>query len=254
MINGKKVQATIQARMTSTRLPGKILMEAAGKPFLHHMVERLRKVSAIDDIIIATTTNKEDDPVVELAEMIGAQVFRGSELDVLSRVVGALRKFESEIVVQTTGDCPLIDPDVVNLVLETYAAGSYHFVANIIERSYPIGMDTQVFHRSVLEDVAQRTQDPVHREHVTSYIYTHPDLYKLHNVHAPKKFFDPFLRLTLDTSEDFELISRIFSTLYPRNPSFSLLDILTLLEERPDWRALNDDVPHKWLKTEQLSE
>lgn len=248
MIGTAAVHAIIQARMTSTRLPGKVLMPAAGKPLLQHMVERLRKVSAIDKIIIATTTNPEDDAVAELAGVIGAGLYRGSENDVLSRVLDAARIHGTDILVQTTGDCPLIDPEIVGQMIDHYTFAGCDYVSNTLTRSYPIGMDTQVYHRNVLEDVAARTSDPADREHVSSYIYRHPERYSLSNLHAPDALFDPLLRLTLDTPEDYEVIRRVFDALYPGNPDFVLEDILALLKRNPDWRKINDHVQHKWLR------
>ncbi|MEQ8228971.1 MAG: glycosyltransferase family protein [Rhodospirillales bacterium] len=248
MIGSDAVHATIQARMTSSRLPGKVLMPAAGKPLLHHMVERLHKVTAIDKVIIATTTNSEDDPVAELAEKTGAGLYRGSEDDVLSRVLDATVAHGTDILVQTTGDCPLIDPEIIGQVIDHYVATECDYTSNTLIRSYPIGMDTQIYRRTVLEDVASRTQDPVDREHVSAYIYHHPERYSLSNLHAPDDMTDPMLRLTLDTPEDYEVIWRIYEALYPANPDFTLADILALLKRNPDWRAINDQVEHKWLR------
>ena len=144
--------------MTSSRLPGKILMEAAGKPMLEHMVERLRRVSLLEDIIIATTTNAQDDPVIKLAEKLRVRWYRGSEHDVLGRVLAAAKKNQVDIIVETTGDCPLIDPDIVSTAIETFASSNVDYVSNALEpRSYPTGMDTQVFATSILADVASRT-------------------------------------------------------------------------------------------------
>lgn len=248
MIGANIVHATIQARMTSTRLPGKVLMPAAGKPLLLHMIERLSRVTVIDQIIIATTVNPEDDPVAELARQAGVGLYRGSENDVLSRVLDATIHHGTDILVQTTGDCPLIDSEIIGQVIDHYVAAGCDYVSNTLTRSYPIGMDTQVYRRSVLEDVATRTQDPVDREHVSAYIYHHPERYSLSNFHAPEALTDPKLRLTLDTSEDYDVIRRVFDALYPNNPAFTLGDILSLLRLHPEWRAINDHVEHKWLR------
>ena len=247
-----QIDLTIQARMASSRLPKKVLMEAAGKPLLEHMVERLKTVPSVNNIIIATTTNKDDNPVEDLANKLSIGCYRGSEANVLSRVLNATQKFGTDIIVQTTGDCPLIDPDIVEYVIQTYLSNQSDYTSNILERTFPIGMDVQVFSRSVLEDVARRTRNPEDLEHVSYYIYKNPDLYKLFNITAPSAQHDPELRLTLDTTEDFELIHSIFEALYPHNKAFRLDDILTFLNANSELREINRHVSHKWLKKENF--
>ena len=225
-----RICATIEARMTSSRLPGKILMEAAGKPMLEHMVERLRRVSMLEDIIIATTTNAQDDAVIKLAEKLQVRWYRGSEHDVLGRVLAAAKKNEVDIIVETTGDCPLIDPDIVSTTIEAFTSSNVDYVSNALEpRTYPVGMDTQVFATSILADVASKTKDPEDREHVSLFIYNNPQIYELKSVRAPNHHLAPQVRLTLDTPEDLKLIRQVFGALYPNNPAFNLADILHFL-------------------------
>jgi spore coat polysaccharide biosynthesis protein SpsF len=149
--------------------------------------------------------------------------------------------------VETTGDCPLIDPGTVDLVVETYLQSNVDYCSNVLTRSYPIGMDTQVFATEILQDVAIRTNDPQDREHVSLYIYNHPELYKLKNVLSPPDLTASEWRLTLDTLEDYALIKTIFETLYPVKCDFSLADIFTLLKDRPDLLEINSHVPHRWI-------
>lgn len=227
-----KICATIEARMTSTRLPGKVLMESAGKPMLELMVERLHRVPRLDGIIIATTTNAADDPVAALADRLGVGCYRGSEHDVLSRVLEAARTNDVDIIVQTTGDCPLIDPKIVSAVIDTYLDGNADYVSNALApRSFPVGMDTQVFASDVLADVASRTDDPDDREHVSLFIYNNPELYRIKSVRAPAAYCAPEIRLTLDTPEDLTLIRDVFERLYYKDPAFGLADILELLRD-----------------------
>ena len=240
-----RVVATIEARMSSTRLPGKVLMEAAGKPMLELMVERLRRVPSLDGIVIATTVNAPDEPIVALAERIGVGWHRGSEMDVTARLLGAADGHAIDVIVETTGDCPLIDPEAVDACIRTYLESGVDYVSNVLERSYPIGMDTQVFATRVLQDVDGRTHDPFDREHGAVFIYRNPDLYSVKNVAAPSDLADPELRLTLDTPEDYALITAVFDELYAADPAFTLADILTLLRRRPELRALNDHVQHR---------
>ena len=234
--------------MTSTRLPGKVLMPVVGKPMLEHMVERLTNVPSIDNIIIATTTNSNDNPVEALSKKLGVECYRGNEKNVLSRVIEAAQKFNTDIIVQTTGDCPLIDADIVENVIQAHLSNKSDYTSNILKRTFPIGMDVQIFSRTILEDVAERTTDPEDLEHVSCYIYKNPDLYSLCNIVAPQSQRDPKLRLTLDTIEDFKLIQIIFETLYPQNGAFSLDNILTFLKEHTELRKINQLVSHNWLQ------
>jgi len=247
MSHTQRVVATIEARMTSSRLPGKVLKEAVGKPMLELMVERLKRVPSLCGIVIATTVNPPDDVIVELAERLGVPWHRGSEMDVTSRLLGAAGEHGIDVIVETTGDCPLIDPDVVDRCIRTYLESGVDYVSNVLERTYPIGMDTQVFSTATLSDVDRRTHTPFDREHGAVYIYRNLDLYTVKNVPAPPEFTDPKLRLTLDTIEDYDLIIRIFDELYPENPAFGLADVMALLHRRPELRRINAHVPHRYV-------
>ena len=240
-----KTVATIEARMTSTRLPGKVLMPVMGKQMLEYMIERVRRVSELDEIIVATTINDTDQPIVDLAERLGVGCFRGSENDVMGRVLSAAQYYEADVIVELTGDCPLIDPDVISSVIRCFSQGEADYASNVPIRTYPIGMETQVFPTSILADAASMTQDPTDREHVSLYIYSHPERYHIVTVHSglPKRWHG--IRLTLDTVEDFELINEIFKTLYPSNPQFTLRDILALLRSKPELLELNNNVAKK---------
>lgn len=240
-----RIVATIEARMTSTRLPGKVLKPACGKPMLELMIERLRRVPSLDGIVIATTVNATDDPVEALAHRLGVGVHRGSEEDVLRRVLDAALAHKVDVIVETTGDCPLIDPGAVEACIAEYKRAGVDYVANVLERTYPIGMDTQVFATDILAGVALRTDDASDHEHVSLYIYRHPEIYSLKNVSAPPALTRPDLALTLDTPEDYALITAVFEALYPADPAFTLADILALLDARPDLTRINEHVRRK---------
>ena len=233
--------------MTSSRLPGKVLAEAEGKPMLELMVERLRFVPEIDGIVIATTSNKTDDPVEALANRLGIGVWRGSEEDVLIRVLEAATAHRADVIVELTGDCPLIDPAIVSRVIGCYRQKGVDYVSNILVRSYPIGMDTQVFATKVLEDVARRTDDPIDHEHVSLYIYRHPELYSLANVSAPATETRPGLRLTLDTAEDLTVIRAVFAALRPKRIDFPVVDMVAFLDVHPEIAAINASVKHRYV-------
>ena len=242
MSENERIVATIEARMTSSRLPGKVLMEACGKPMLQHMIERLQRVPSLDGIVVATTANDADTPIVELARSMGVGFFRGSEDDVLLRVLDAARAHDIDVIVEMTGDCPLIDPSLVEDCIRGYQDAAVDYVSNVLERTYPRGMDTQVFATEVLVDVANRTDAPEDHEHVSIFIYHHPEIYSLQNMPGPPELTDPGLGLTLDTLEDLELIRGVFEILYPNNPAFTLADILAVLRNNPELTKLNANV------------
>jgi spore coat polysaccharide biosynthesis protein SpsF len=225
--------------MTSTRLPGKVLALAEGRPMLELMIERLRFVQEIDAIVIATTTNETDDLVVALAKRLGVGVSRGSEHDVLGRVLRAAQEYRADVIVELTGDCPLIDPAIVSKTIRYYRDAGAQYVSNVLSRSYPDGMDTQVFATSVLADVDRRTNEPSDREHVSPYIYNHPEIFSLANVAAPPTEMRPDMRLTLDTANDLALIRAVFAALRPKHPDFSLAEIISFLDQNPKIAALN---------------
>ncbi len=239
-----KIVVIDQARMTSTRLPGKVMKEVIEKPLLEYQIERLRKLTEANQLVIATTTNDTDIPIVELCNRMGVEYYKGSEEDVLSRYYEAATKFEADIVVRVTSDCPLIDPAIVDRVIKYYKdEGNYDYVSNTLIRTYPRGMDTEVFSFKVLEEVYLNAQEISEREHVTPFIYKNPGHYKLGNVRNNEDKSEH--RWTVDTTEDFELISMIIEQLYFSNPSFGLSDILELLHDNPQWKKINDSIEQK---------
>lgn len=234
-----RIVATIEARMRSTRLPGKVLKEVMEKPLLELMVERVRRARYVDDIVIATSDHPSCDPIATLAGRIGVHCYRGSEDDVLDRVLKAAASVKAEIIIELTGDCPLIDPSVVDKVVDVYCSSEVDYCANILKRTYPQGMETQVFAYKVLEEVASLTQDPSDREHVSLYIYNHPEQFSLKNVESELPAGMADWRLVMDYPEDFELIRRVYEALYTFNPEFTLNDIMELLAKHPDWMEIN---------------
>lgn len=245
MINNKKIAIIIEARMTSTRLPGKVLMPVLGEPCLHRMIERLRKSKKIDDVIVATTINKTDDCIVDLCKKINCNYYRGSEEDVLGRVLQAAKSQSVDLIVEIPGDNICIDWRHVDRLIEEFFSGEYDFVSNCIERSFPMGFDVKVFKASVLEEVEKITQNPKDREHVSLYIYMHPEKYHLKNWKAGGKMLWPELQITLDTKEDYELISKIYENLYLVNDDFSAEDVVGLLEKNPEFLKINKHIIRK---------
>ncbi|MDP1949160.1 MAG: glycosyltransferase family protein [Nitrospirota bacterium] len=240
-----KFVATIEARMTSSRLPGKVLLPANGRPMLHHLVRRLRAAPSIDEIVLATTTNTADEPLVQFAKAEGVRVFRGSEDDVMGRVVGAAESASAAVVVEITGDCPIIDPDLVEQTIRMFKRHKVAYVANSCISSYPDGMDTQVFSLETLKQSAAMTQDPLDREHVSRHIVNHPELFPHLYLIAPPSLHWPGLGLTLDEPADYELLKKIIEHFGETNPLFSCLDVIRLLRAHPDWLDINSMVQRK---------
>lgn len=233
----------VQARMTSTRLPGKVLLPLAGEPMLTRLVERLRRVQRADAIVIATTTNTTDDAIAELCAKLGVPCHRGSELDVLSRYADAARLHGADVVVRITSDCPLIDPALIDQVIAVYEEGDSDCVSNMLPPTWPYGMAVEVFSAAALAQAHAEASQPAEREHVTPFLYAHPERYRLRNVASPVDLSQH--RWTVDTSEDYELVRRLFEALYPVRPHFTQNDILAVLDAHPDWIAINQHIRQK---------
>ena len=244
-LSQKKVVATIEARMGSSRLPGKVLLPALGKSMLMHLVERLRSVPSIDAIVIATTVNAGDNPIAELARVEDILCFRGSEEDVLGRVIGAGESAQADILVEITGDCPVIDPDLVEQTIQMYLNHSVQYVSNSVIRSYPDGMDTQVMSFDALKSSASMTNHPLDREHVSRFIWQHPEIFSCVNLIAPPSLYWPDLGLTLDEEKDYKLLVKIIEELAPSNPLFSCLEIINFLRASPNILKINKAVVRK---------
>jgi spore coat polysaccharide biosynthesis protein SpsF len=240
-----KIVTTIEARMTSSRLPGKVLLPVLGKPMLHHLTERLREVPSVHEIILATTVNPADDLLANFATDEGMRTYRGSENDVMARVIGAAESAEADVIVEITGDCPLMDPDIVEQAVQMYLNHRAAYVGNACVRSYPDGMDVQVFSLEALKLSASMTDDPLDHEHVSLHMRNHPEIFPHLHLIAPPSLHWPELGLTLDEEEDYLLIKKIFETLHPVNPCFSCLDVIQLLKGNPDWLAINRHVGRK---------
>ena len=234
--------ATIEARMTSQRLPGKVLLPADGKSMLEHLVERLKIVSSIEKIVLATTVNTTDDVLVELAEHLSIDNFRGDENDVMSRVIGAAESVNANIVVAITGDCPIIDPCIVEQTIQMFHANQVDYASNAHVRSYPDGMDTQVFKLETLKKSAAMTTNSLDKEHVTLHIRNHPDIFSHVYLVAPPDIHWPELGLTLDELADYKLLKKIIEYFSTINPFFSCRDVVNLLREKPRWVDINASV------------
>jgi len=226
--------AIVQARMTSSRLPGKVLSDICGKPSLQRMLERINMASSIDKVVVATTINASDDLIVELCEKLKVDIFRGDEDDVLGRFCGAAEVAEAEIVIRLTADCPMIDPDVIDEVVSAFSIYNHDYLSNTIDRTYPDGLDIEVMSVDALRDAHKKAVAPFLREHVTPYISgRRPDLgagdFRVGQIRFVADF--SHIRWTLDTKEDLQRIRSLVSKL-PED--YRWLQALSIATQEPD--------------------
>lgn len=244
-----KVVAIIQARMGSTRLPGKVMMDLCGKTVLEHVITRVKQAKEIDEIVIATTTKLEDKIIATGAERLGVKVFRGSEEDVLSRYYYAAKENNADVIIRITSDCPLIDPEIIDEMVykfkNLYKDNEVDYLSNTLERTFPRGLDVEVFSYKVLAEAFINAEKKYHKEHVTPYIYENPEKFNLVGYSSDTDY--SYHRWTLDTPEDFELITKTYNALYDGKHEFYLDDIIALFEKIPELFNINVHVEQKAL-------
>ncbi len=228
--------AIIQARMGSTRLPGKTLAQVSGKPLLQHLIERIRMSRLVEDVIIATTTRARDNALVEFAERLGLRCSRGSEEDVLDRIYQAAKHYGVEHVVRVTPDCPFLDHQVMDRIIETYLSGQYDYVTNTLLYTYPDGLDVEVFSFNALEQAWKEAQLPSEREHVTPYIRTSGH-FRLFNVESDVDL--SHFKWSVDTQEDLAFARSVYERLQDKGNAFDLKDMLLLLRNHPELMSIN---------------
>jgi spore coat polysaccharide biosynthesis protein SpsF (cytidylyltransferase family) len=238
-----KTVAIIQARMSSSRLPGKVLMHVKKKPLLLYMYERVKASNEIDEVIIATSNEESDDVIVKLCKENNIMYMRGSLNDVLDRYYQAAKITNASLVVRLTADCPIIDPSVIDSIIGVYKNGAYDFVANTAPpegMTYPEGMDVEVFSMLALENAWNYATKPSEREHVTFYFWKNIDKFKCFR--ADLTYNRSNYRLTVDYFEDFLLVSKILEALYSEDKFFSMNDILEFLDQNPDIFQINNKI------------
>lgn len=231
--------------MTSSRLPGKVLLPVLGLPMLHYLIDRLRAVPSLDGIVLATTTNEDDDVLEEYALKQNISCFRGSEHDVMSRVIGAAELVNADIVVEITADCPIIDPQIIEQVIRIYENNNVDYVSNNNVRSYPDGMDVQVFSLDTLKKSSSMTEAALDHEHVTLHIRNNPHLFSRINLIAPPRLHWPELAVTLDELADYNLIRLIIEHFSHDCLGFSCLDIIGFVRNNPKLEVINKHVHRK---------
>jgi spore coat polysaccharide biosynthesis protein SpsF len=255
------IVAIIQARIGSTRLPGKVLKDIEGKPMLVRVVERVSQAHAINDIIIATTSNAEDDEIESLCNEWDYKCYRGSENDVLDRYYQAANQLDANIIVRITSDCPLIDPEIIDSVIEAifiedtannfspqseYNNAIYDFVSNRLpppwHRTYPIGLDVEVVTYRALEQAWKEAKEPFQREHVMPYLYTNENKFKIRILDCKKDYGDK--RWTVDEERDLEFVRTVYAC-FTDTEQFGCQDIINLLDQKPELSSINSNVVHK---------
>ena len=233
-----------QARIGSTRLPGKILKKVCGIPLLEFHIERLKQAKLVSNVIIATTTKTQDDEIEEFSTIRKIPFFRGSEDDVLSRYFETALKFHADHIIRVTSDCPLIDPAIIDRVVEQYFKSGKNYASNTLELTYPRGMDVEIFSFNTLKEMHDSATLDHEREHVTPWIRENPSFLK-HNIFNPDGNQYKH-RLTVDTPDDFKVIKHIIENLYPKkNMNFTLSDIIDYLDNNPYIAKMNSNVTQK---------
>jgi spore coat polysaccharide biosynthesis protein SpsF len=236
----ERVVAVVEARMRSTRLPGKSARPLAGKPLVQHVIERIRRAGAVDEVMLATSVLPEDDVLAEIARSISAPFHRGSEEDVLARILGASQSAGATIHVQCWGDCPFVDAGEIDRVVATLRETGADLAGNGLHkpRTLPIGLDVIALRVAALERAERETRDqPYHREHGTTYLYQNPDRFRIVTLETPPALRVADVDLTINRLPDFELVERIYAALYPRDPSFGVRDVFAFLRATPELLA-----------------
>lgn len=234
--------AIIQARMNSTRLPGKVMKNLCGHSVLSHVVERVKKCSLLDDTIVATTISATDDEIESECQKLNVHCFRGSESNVLGRYYLAAKEYKAQVIIRVTADCPLFDPMLLHEMLKYFNLQvskklSIDYYSNCLERSYPRGLDAEIFTYQALEKAFLNAEQAHEKEHVTPYVYEHPEVFALHSKINALDL--SFYRWTLDTEEDWRLIKEIYNTLYVNGELFTTEEVFNLMKSRPELPLLN---------------
>lgn len=244
-----KIGVIIQARMSSTRLPEKVMKElpfGSGVTVLEQVIRRVKQSKKIDEIIIATTTDLEDNQIVKIAEKEKIKWFKGSKDNVLERYYLAAKENGLDVVVRITSDCPCIDAEVIDDVINLHFKSNSDYTSNSLVRTFPHGLDTEVFSFKVLEEAYRNATEKFEKEHVTPYIYkTNKDNYKLSCLEAEGKFRKPEIRITIDTKKDYTLLCSVYDYLYEKNNFFGIKEITELFENKPWLYYINEEVAQK---------
>ncbi|MFN3834967.1 MAG: cytidylyltransferase domain-containing protein [Glycocaulis sp.] len=240
-----KAAAIIQARMSSSRLPGKVLMKLGNRPMLQLVIERLQRSAKLSDIIVATSAEEADDPIVDLCADLAIPVARGARDDVLARFAGALHLTDADVIVRVTADCPLIDSALIDKALAVFEAEQPDHLSCGSDGGYPRGINAEIVARAALELAAREAAEPFEREHVTPFLYTRPERFRLTMMEAPQELRRPDYRITVDEPADMAMVRALVAGLGGDPLGLSLLDIVTFLDANPEIAAINGGVYQK---------
>lgn len=239
--------AIIQARMGSARLPGKVLMNIGKKPVLHWVIERVKRAKLIDKVIVATSNKEKDDVIEKLCKKLGTGCFRGSEEDVLARFYEAAKVQKADIIVRITADAPFVDPLIIDKIIKIHFKNKNDYTANDTENSYSRGMDVEVFNFESLEKANFNAKKTYQREHITPFIYEHPEIFKIEISKAEGILKRPRFRLCVDTKEDLQLIRKIYKALSESKEEINIYNIIQLLDSNPKLAEINANARQKKL-------
>ncbi|MBI21868.1 MAG: hypothetical protein CL780_06450 [Chloroflexi bacterium] len=246
----QKVISTIEARMASTRLPGKSMALIVGKPALELLIERLQRAKEVEQIIVATTIQPEDDVIEELCHQLNISCYRGSSDDVLDRLVRAAESINGDIIAQITGDCIITCPEITDLAIQTFKTVNCDYLSNLMTQTYPQGVDIRVFRFKDVKEIADSLaiNDQPCREHPYLYFEEHPEKYEIYQLLASPKHFRPEWRLDLDYEKDLQLLRKVFEDIYPNNPHFNLENLIEYLDNNPELQSINSGMIRKPLR------
>lgn len=236
------IGAVVFARMESTRLPSKVIMQVQGKPILQHVIERVAKSHHVEKIVLATTMNSADDVLEELGQKLNVGVFRGSERDVLDRCYQVSTMFSLDPIVRVTADDPFKDPDIIDRAIEVYIGSGrkYDLVCNTLKPTFPEGLDVEVMSFKALERTWTGATKSSEREHITLHMFNNPEKFRILNIENNEDL--SAIRLTLDAKEDFELVKILYDMLYPLRNDFSWTDVVSYLKSKPELLEINKNV------------
>ena len=230
----------IQARIDSTRLPNKVLLKLQGESVLEHVIERATKVKKADKVIVATTTKNEDAKIVDICKSLNVDCFRGSDNDVLDRYYQAAKKFNFSDIIRITADCPMIDPEIVDRLIDLYQRENLDYATNAIPPTFPDGLDVEIFSIKALEKTWKEAKLKSAREHVTIYMWQNPNLFKQKSLNNNIDLSDR--RWTIDNPEDYKFMKKVYDKLYPHNPNFRLKDLLEFFAANPEIEKINKGI------------
>ena len=239
------IVAITQARVGSTRLPKKVLKVINGKTLLDYQLDSLKKSRYIKEVIVATTVESSDEEIIQLCKKRNQKYFRGPENNVLERYYLASKEFEADIIIRITSDCPVIDIEIIDTVIEKFIKHKVDYASNTLERTYPRGMDVEVFTMNALETSYKNAREQREIEHVTPYIYFNPETFKLLSIKSDQDYSQ--YRWTVDTEEDFELVKRLIMELHRQSKEINLENLLQIMDENEEWYLINAHIEQKKL-------